>query len=503
MKKIITTLCMLSGVYATAGPGGICFRMDDNQNPQKWRDVAAVFNKHKQKLCTSLNIRRMGTPDIEMLLQLQHDGHEVMDHTPLHNISQFKFAPGKGTKDYQDKPGVDHISGNTVYLKFVNPSPKDSIAELKVSFAKDKLTLIDKPDDKTAKQIRDAKVLYIPSAKKVLQLYRTKNPNEFTLRSVWGEKNVNENGQTKACFFKERAFWPTPEALELLGRNALELFAHYQAKRPYTWIQPGGGVSCISSELVRKVLGERLGYKSAATYVGNSKKVFNEYDPKKNCAYGMMWGDFDEERHDLQWNKSRISDLVALHHVAIGHSHMHPKDGWDKYLERLDKLLAWCVEKKIPVRTQSEWADILYNQKNDPGTSNVFPSMLTDLDENGIPDGYTLRRKDWWDSNKNRVVSKRSGEIFSVKQLAGLGKGKNSLVFSVDSAKGTQLEVKVSFPGTRNKVLKKVFDIKPGKMKKCTWAIAIPKDVSMADFTWSSKNNDTTEIYDISLTQSL
>ncbi len=497
--KILTTILMLTGIYAMAGPGGICFRMDDNQNPQKWGDVAAVFNRHKQKMCASLNIRRMGKPYIEMLLQLQRDGHEVMDHTPLHNISQFKFAPGKGAKDYQGKPGIDHISGYTVYLEFAPLSPKDSIADLKVKLTKDKLVLIDKPGDKIAKQIRNAKVLYIPSSKKVLQLYRTKNPNEFNLRSVWGEKNVNENVQTKASFFRDRSFSLTPEALELLGRNALELFAHYKAKRPYTWIQPGGGVSCISSELVRKVLGERLGYKSAATYIGTSKKVFNEYNPDKNCAYGMMWGDFDESRHPLQWNKNRIADLVALHHVAIGHSHMHPRDSWEKYMERLDKLLAWCIEKKIPIKTQSEWADILYNQKYDPGTSNIFPSLRTDLDEDGLPDGYSLRSKDWWDGKRHRIIGKRHGKIFAVNKLAGLGKGKNNLAFTVDTVKGTQIEVKVSFPGTRNKTLKKVFNIKPGKASKCVWPISIPKNVSTADFEWSSKNNNISEIYNISL----
>ncbi len=507
--KILVILLLLAGISGICGigelpkyqAGGICFRMDDNQNPQKWQDVAAVFNRHKLKLCASLNIRRMGNPHFEMLKRLQLEGHEVMDHSPLHCVTKIKFAPGKTAKDYQNLPGVDHIVDNNVYLSYVMPSSGDCKIRLKVRLAKDTLTLIDKPDGKIARELRNARVLYIPAEKRVLQLSRSRNPLEYKLKSIWDEKNVNEKArETEACFLRDRNFSMTPEAIELLGRNSLDLFASIGAKRPYTWIQPGGGVSSVSSDLAAKVLGKRLGYKSAATYINKSLKVFKEYNPNGTCAFGMMWGDFDEEKHDLKWNKTRIADLVALHHVAIGHSHMHPKDGWDKYLQRLDQLLAWCVAEKIPVRTQAEWADLLYSTaaKSKDNDYDVFPSLKIDRDGNGRPDGYQLKRASW-DRQKQTITGLRRGEMFAVKNLAGLYKGKNRLTFSVDTDTGCQVKVTVSFPGTNNRSQEKTFSFQKGGDGKCTWDFDIPANASLADFSWQLMNDGKCKISKISL----
>ena len=504
--KILITICLLAGIsgmteageLAKYRAGGICFRMDDNQNSKKWHDVAEVFNRHKQKLSASLNLRIMARDNLSTVKWLQDNGHEVMDHTPMHNITKFKFAPGKTLKDYKGLPGIDHITGNTVYLSYVMPTSKDCTAKFKVSLQKDKLVLVGKPDSKLAKKIRSAKVLYIPDEKRVLQLYRTKKPDEFMLRSLWGEKNVDEKKRkVQACFLNDRSFFMSPEAIELLGKNSLDLFSSMGAKRPYTWIQPGGGVSCISAKLAKDILGKRLGYVSAATYVGQSKKVFREYDPDGSCAYGMMWGDFDEERHDLKWNKAKIADLFALHHVAIGHSHMHPKDGWDNYLKRLDQLLAWCKEKDIPVRTQAECARVLYSPGKDVGNYDVFPSLNTDLDENNRPDGYKLKRAAW-DKQKSIVANKR-GELFSVENLGGLYKGNNRLAFTVDADKDCQIKVSVNFPKTSNRSMAKTFICKKGKYQQCEWDFTIPQNVSLADFSWRLMKDGSCRISKISL----
>ncbi len=507
--KVIAIICLLmiitGMVEAKDIPkykaGGICFRMDDNQNPKKWRDVAKVFNRHKQKLSASLNVRIMSRDNLATVKWLQSYGHEVMDHTPMHNISKFKFAPGKGVKDYEKHPGVDHISGNTVYLSYILPTAEDCTVKLKVSLQKDNLILTGKPDDKLAKKIRSAKVLYIPVEKRVLQLFRTKNKNEFMLRSIWGEKNVNEKKrEVQACFLNDRSFSMSMDAIELLGRNSLDLFSSMGAKRPYSWIQPGGGISCISSKLAKDVLGKRLGYVSAATYVGQSQKVFREYNPDGSCAYGMMWGDFDEEKHDLKWNKTRIANLVALHHIAIGHSHMHPKDGWDNYLKRLDQLLAWCVEKKIPIRTQAEWAKILYSQAGNDKNDNydVFPSLSVDLDENNRPDGYKLKRSSW-DQQKNIIICRKRGELFAVENLAGLHKGNNRLTFSVSSDKDCQIKVSVRFPTTSHHSVSKIFTIKKRKNEQCKWDFIIPENGSTANFSWRLMKDGACSISKISL----
>jgi len=500
---------MLAGINAAAefakppAPtmGGICFRMDDNQNPQKWSDVNAVFNRHSLKFGASLNIRVMNPAVFKTMKTMDKDGQEIMDHTPMHNITKFRFGPGKSAKDYEENPGVDHIAGNTVFLRFTLPSPKASDPARKVRLDKDKLTLAGNPDARTQKELRSAKIVYLPDRKKTYELHRARTPGEFTLRSLWGEKNVAESPrETDAYFLGDRALSMVPEALELLGRNALELYAAAGCRRPYTWIQPGGGVCNVDAALVRETLGKRLGYKSAATYIHQSKKVFNEYNPDGNCAYAMMWGDFDESRHPLDWNQTRIADLVALHHVAIGHSHMHPKDGWENYMKRLDGLLAWCVAENIPVKTQSQWADLLYSpEKRIIPSGNVFPALNIDRDHNGRPDGYQPARGRW-DLKTPAIVAKSQGKIFSVENLGGLVKGRNTLAFSVQvEGSSCRLEVSVKFPDTNAPPLQKSFSLKPGG-NSCEWLLTIPEKASTADFVWTLPDGGDCRISPISLT---
>lgn len=508
MKKQFALLGLLLGISVMAENNmtdpppnsGVCFRMDDNHTPEKWRQLAAVFNRHQQKLCATLNIGNMSKPYYDLIKSLQTEGHEVMDHTPLHNMTMFRFALGKSAADYRGKLGIDHISGNTVFLSYLSPQPTPEMAEIKVRISRDKMNLIEKPNSTENELIHNATVLYVPAGQKVFKIIRTSNPAEFKLRTIWDEPNVTEpDGEASAYFLNDRSFAMTPETIELLGRNTLDNFAAIGVERPYSWIQPGGGVTCISAEQAEQILGKRLGYKSAATYIGSARKVVNEYNPKQSCAYGMMWGDFDEEGRDLAWNKAVIADSVALHHVAFGHSHMRPKDDWNNYLQRLDQLLSWCVEQRIPVHTQSEWADILYAAgKNDQiTTGNTFPALTVDRDGNGRPDGYLLRNGTWTPAT-GMIVSHQRGEIFAVKNLAGLHHGGNRLFFTVYANKENSIRVTVDFPGTKAPKQEKTFTLKSGT-NECGWDFTIASEVSEACFAWQAHDDGKLQITSIFL----
>lgn len=151
----------------------------------------------------------------------------------------------------------------------------------------------------------------------------------------------------------------------------------------------------------------------------------------------MQWGNFDDEAQDLDWNLKRIADGIAKRHILIGHSHFWEHampDGWDGYLERVDGILSWCRRNRIPVRTYSEWAEILYRGRPDPGV-NVFPDPGVDLDADGIPDGYDMLSAELVRSEGDSdgplvfLAVRDAGPICKVDRLGGLGKGANT--FSV------------------------------------------------------------------------
>ncbi len=58
------------------------------------------------------------------------------------------------------------------------------------------------------------------------------------------------------------------------------------------------------------------------------------------------------------------------------------------YIAMMDSLLEWADTNNIPIDTYDNWIDKLYNNVPDP-YENIIPPLNVDLDENGIPDGYT------------------------------------------------------------------------------------------------------------------
>jgi len=179
----------------------------------------------------------------------------------------------------------------------------------------------------------------------------------------------------------------TVDGLRALAEETLRLINYYNLERTYTWIQPGGYYPQVESNEVKQALSV-LGYKSAGTYPNASLKVFNEYNPSSDRQFGMQWGNFQDDTWDLNKCKKTIADRRAKHHVLIGHSHFsNLLDGWSGFLNRTEQLIQWCIANNIPIRTYSEWADILYNQTPDP-YENIIPPLNVDLDANNIPDGY-------------------------------------------------------------------------------------------------------------------
>ena len=205
--------------------------------------------------------------------------------------------------------------------------------------------------------------------------------------------------------------------------------------RPTAWIQPGSPEAIIQADDVRKGLKD-LGYTCAATYQDAALKVFCETDPER-CAYAMMWGQLHVgwPQEPVDFLKTQIADGYARHQVLFASSHMTDHKlpgGWPEFLRKHDELLAWCREKKIPVRTQSRWAELLYYSKTDPA-QNIFPAWTVDLDGNQRPDGYKFLGKGVSINAAGELVAPNDGDVFEIIRLGGVEKGKNTLRFGVKS----------------------------------------------------------------------
>lgn len=440
MKKhfaVIAVLTACSFFAAGAEPvkkeGGVGFRYDDNRTAAMWNEVAGIFEKYQFPLMYAVNTGRSLTPEQLICLQeLVKKGHEIMDHTLNHRVFAFSFPDAAR---YAREPWVDHIKGENVYIKYIfrNDVPaRHAPVKFKADIAGRRITL----PPEMHKLFNGSRLLKYQGKAYLVQASR-KEKGVFELKSFWGEAvdlgNIRA-ADVETCS-KDYGFSVPPEAMKAMAEIVAERFDAMKLPRPTAWIQPGSPEAIIQADNVRQGLKE-AGYICAATYQDSAFKFFGESNPER-CAFAMMWGQFrmGAPQDTVEIIKTRIADAYARHQVLFGSSHMTDHKlpgGWPEFLKRHEELLAWCHEKKIPVRTQSQWAKLLYYSKTDPA-QNVFPPWTADRDDNKRPDGYTKLGKNVSVNAQGELVAPEQGDVFHIPMLGGVEKGKNTLQFQVKS----------------------------------------------------------------------
>ena len=81
------------------------------------------------------------------------------------------------------------------------------------------------------------------------------------------------------------------------------------------------------------------------------------------------------------------------------------------------------------VKTQSEWARLLYHTKTNP-QENVFPSLNVDLNEDGIPDGFEKVNGVVWENGT--LARQNRGKLFQTLPLGGVEHGRNTLKLDIE-----------------------------------------------------------------------
>ncbi|MDP6776757.1 MAG: hypothetical protein QGI83_08330, partial [Candidatus Latescibacteria bacterium] len=338
---------MSTGDTITYKQGGICFRVDDNRPAHQWTAFAEIFDRHGYKFCAALCPARMidDADYLDLVRKLQSGGHEVMDHTPIHSVDKLPLRPEADADAWRRLPGVDHVDDEFIYLTY-EPIAAGSYPTGSADVS-GKVISAGRPGDLADMGPPKYFALWLPDLDTVCRFDEKaeKDGTTIELRSFWGEDNValgTHKGVTYHKLQKEDVRI-TLDARKRLAETSLELFEACGLERPVTWIQPGsGGCSNFDREAARTCFGDLYDYVSAATYPDRSLKCYNEHDPLGDKRFGMMWGNFNDEAKDLDWNKKRIADGVAKHHVLIGHSHFAEgvmPDGWDGYLRRVDAIL--------------------------------------------------------------------------------------------------------------------------------------------------------------------
>jgi hypothetical protein len=489
--------------------GGICFRTDDNQPIWRYLEYAALFNNYNQKFSLAINFGKSSelTPDyISGLQQIQASGHEIMDHTPKHCTNYFYTI--LSTDYYVNHPGVYRISGSKIELKYDNVNLANAKRTGYVNINGD--TVISTSGIFSDFSKADC-YLYFPAIGQLVFIgeFDWIDQNRVKINDFWG--NYIDLGTRQDIQFYNFDWYGihlTTEGLKALAEESIRMASYYNLERPFAWIQPGGYFPRVFRNEVKQACGDALGYKSAGIFSDYSLKVFNEYNPDNDKQFGMNWGDFRDDIWTLQQCKEYIANRIAKHYVLIGLSHFAWGEllgGWTGFLDRTEQLLQWCIQNNIPIKTYSEWADVLYKQTPDP-YENIFPPLNVDLDSNNIPDGFN----DWGEGILNKTDGvpitndycysiNKVGEICSIRDLGGVEKGKDDFEIWTKGAQGDFIEVTFKV-GKQNFVYKFPAENSEWTRYNLTQSVNgntslnIPQDISLIDVTISCSNYSLGEV---------
>lgn len=270
-----------SGNVRTDKRGGICFRVDDNKPVRQWIEFADVFNRYGMKFCAALCPGRIAGDEsyIRFVRTLQDQGHEIMDHTPLHSVDKLPLPRGADADTWRAMPGVDHVDESLVYLTYAEIDTS-ALPERRADISGNRMTGRTLRDLADTNQTRFIAV-YLPCIGRAFRFRQLEQSGDtaLVLHSFWDEDNVDLGEHRDIVYHKlgKSDVRMTLAARRLLAESSLSLFEDLGLDRAVTWIQPGsGGCSDFWRDDVRECFGDLYGYAAAATYPDRSLKCHNE-----------------------------------------------------------------------------------------------------------------------------------------------------------------------------------------------------------------------------------
>ena len=450
-----------------AKKGGIAFRIDDNPSISRLNSIDSLFglyNMHFAMAITPWTLPLSPTYVSALKNYITH-GHEVMDNTPMHHTSIFKVLNLQDTSLYSNHPGVDHIAGEKVCLKYASIDTSQPHNEWKINLFGNLVITYTPGEFQDLMMNPDFFAIYLSSPVNRLCIYydvKAYNPNDpdsLYVRSFWDEPlSLGNHWYFDYHKLTHRNVILHPSAIQLLGHRSLDIYDSLDIPRPITWIHPQGPYPYISGYELKSYMGDSLGFTGGSNFVNFAYRCYNEYDPFGIAPFGLQPSITSIEQQSFHNYRHSVANSLARHFVTFDAAKLlNPMGGWNSLLSRYDSLLKWCQVHNIPVRTHNQWKALLYDSIPGP-VSETFPRLNVDLDLDQYPDGFeSTGVQGFFDPTDGVTVSSGksfaihgSGIVCKVLSLGGLAKGSNKFtiwtkVFGTDS---NNVAVIFSYPGT-------------------------------------------------------
>jgi len=482
---------------------GIGFRIDENPLLNKVHSYDSLFSLHGQKYSFAVTsyVLPLVNEYVDTLRALSQRGIELLDNTPTHATQFFNVLNYQDTNIFSKKPGVDHINGQKICLKYVSSDTTHAHGEGKINVSGNRV-ISDNPGefhDLLPASPFFAVFLNAPVNKLCLfydvRSVSVSDPDTLYVMTFWGDSiSIPDHSNLTYHKLQNNNVVMHDSALKILGRRSLDIFDSVKLSRPVTWIHPDGQYPWIDPLKIKAILGNKLDFKEATSFINPSLFCYDEFNPGRNKQFSIHSEALSMESSSFKYNSHIIAEAVAKGYVLFDFARLaNPSGGLNTYIQRMDSLLVWCSKNDIPVRTYSQWKALLYDSIPQK-VENIFPRLNIDIDDNGWPDGFTLDttniigKYDKTDgvsiSGGNCFKIMGGGTICQVTELAGLEKGSNIFTIYTKCSQNhpSTVQVKVDFPEFN---LSQTFDVNSDSTVWMQYSVIVnvPDSVNIADFT--------------------
>lgn len=496
--------------------GGIGFRIDENPPVNKIYSYDSLFSKFGQKYSFAVTsyVLPLVPQYVDTLKALYDRGIEIMDNTPTHATQFFNVIDYQDTNLFRNKPGVDHIKGQKICLKYVFCDTTHSFGEGYINVFGDKVISYNPGEFHDLLPPSSFFAVYLSAPVNHLCLFynvesvNTSDPDTLYIRSLWDEQiSFPDHWHFRYHKLQNNYVVMHDSAIEILGRRSLNIFDSVKLNRPLTWIHPDGQYPWISPSKLKTTLGDKLGFNQSTSFINPSLFCYNEFNPGKTRQFAINSEYLSMEGSSFKANSHVVAEAVAKHYVLFDIARLsNSYGGWNAYLKRMDSLLVWCSSNNIPIRTYSQWKVLLYDSVPQK-VVNVFPKLNVDIDNNNWPDGFdhdTLAIQGKFDptdgvssSGGKSFKINGGGNICQVTALAGIEKRSNKFTIYTKCSRNhpSTIRVTVTFPGFS---LSQFLDINSDTTAWIPYSgiINVPDSASTANFiiTHDTAYHDTVKV---------
>ena len=402
------------GVAADSRPAFV-MRIDDGHPPADWRQVCETFERHGFKCSLAVCAAGLDEAQGKCLKDLVARGHEILDHTPNHNLYSLTYPDAASFERARKLPFAHDIDAKSRKVLFdcVADDSHPSNRTIRAKVSGGKLVV-------TKDRIRNPMYTFVkfPLRDGVYGLSR----KDFSLLDFWGrplEKPFDVD-ECDVTVFSQAALQPCDGLLRELASLTRERFDHFGIPRPTIWAFPGGWCGSLRQDAMERVYGRGFGY--AATEAGLGPV-------KRGC--GRWYAAFSDSEFfdgDSPADPDALAAKIAAKlesgrtHVTL--SHMWTKD-FPGYLERTDRFLQRLEERGVNVVTVGESVEARFGGGSGKDAKKPFPVALT-FDDNA---------KELWTIAAPMLVEFGYPATFNV-ITGGLGKWDPSLRLTWDDVRG-------------------------------------------------------------------